>query len=147
MKKGQTFSLDLLIGLTVFLIIFISIFGFVTYISQESVPSKLKEESETILSSIEAQNSPVGFIENNLINPDKLNTIAHPDSYERMKGVIGTKYNFCIYFEDETGHILNFNGDIADTESDQVGIGDKSLDDEYNLKINGVPCGEQGIPP
>ncbi len=145
MKKAQTLSMDLLLGLTVFLVIFIAIFGFINYLAKEAVPENLKAESELVLASIEAQNNPIGFIENNQINEEKLDTIANPQSYENLRSVIGTKYNFCIYFEDENGNLLNLNGDIADIENDQVGIGDASLDDADNLKINNIPCGKQGV--
>lgn len=144
-NKAQVLSMDLLLGLTVFIVIFIAIFGFLNYIAADSIPIQIKEESELILSSIESQNSPLGFIENNQINKAKLDTISNPQSYENLKAVIGTKYNFCIFLEDENGNLLNLNGDIADLENDQVGIGDSSLTDADNLKINYVPCGKQGI--
>jgi len=145
-KKAQTLSMDLLLGLTVFIVIFIAIFGFINYLTKDTIPGQLKEESELILASIESENSIMGFIEGNQINQAKLNTIAYPEAYKNLRAVIGTKYNFCIYLEDENGNLINLNGDPANIEFEQVGIGDSALADEDNLKINGVPCGKAGLP-
>lgn len=143
-KKSQTWSFDLMLGLTAFMVIFIMIYGFITYSTNTSSTDALKRESELILASTEAQNSAAGFIENNQIIKERLYTISNPDGFDKLKGTIGARNNFCIFLEDEDGKLLNLNGEPADVMTNQVGIGDINLPDEINMKINGVPCGKQG---
>jgi hypothetical protein len=140
-KKGQTWSFDLLLGLTAFIIIFISIYGFINYASKGSESEAVKREAETLLYAMEGQGSQSGFIENNEISKTRLDTLTSPAAYQNIKNDLGLKYNFCIFFEDEQGKLLEMNSlNPADPTRDQIGIGDNSLPDDKQLYINDEPC-------
>jgi|GEM_PF-4204923 len=140
-KKSQTWSFDLLLGLTAFMVVFIMIYGYITYSTRVSDAEILKRDSQLILASVEAQNNQIGFIENNQVIQERLFSVSDTEGFEKLKSSIGARNNFCIFLEDEDGKLLNMRGEPADIEADQVGIGDGSLDNNVNLKINGVPCG------
>ena len=102
-----------------FVIVLTVVFTFIVYFNSES---DLEKESKMILNSLEVKNSPIGFIENGQINEERLKMIATPEGYEKIKEVSGAKSDFCIYFEDEKGNILNAEGEIAGV-NDEICIG------------------------
>jgi len=145
-KKAQTLSMDLLLGLTVFLVIFIAVFGFLAFLTREGGTGQLEQESKLIMSAIESGTGPLGFIVASQIDGAKFVNLAsdYSANYYRVQSSLGTKYNFCIYLEDENGNLLNVNGDLPDLGEDQVGIGNPNA--ATKLYINGVQCGVEGLP-
>lgn len=94
----------------------------------------LSKDSQTILYYLEGD-TPFSFIHDDMIVETKLSNIADSDNYLKIKEFAGTNTNFCIYFEDENGQILDIKGNPIHNAEDRIGIGDE------DLKINGVPCG------
>lgn len=133
-KKAQTWSTDLLLAAGLFLLTFVVFF----YVIQSSLPGNrvadLKDESTIIslkVSDGSGQNSALIFIVNNKVDNNRLIIIANTD-YEELKAKLGLSNDFCIYFEDENGNLINLS---EVTGQSGVGIGSS------RIKISGIPCG------
>jgi len=84
-----------------------------------------------IISSTEATNSTLVFIIRNTVQTERLKRLSDMD-YKQAKAMLGLKNNFCIYFEDEKGNLVNISSIL---DKDTAGIGDP---DAY---VSGIPCG------
>ena len=128
MRKAQTWSADALIAVSIFAVAFIFLFSFLSAKSQSDKISQLKKEGQGMpdtLSDALSSKSNATFIEGQKINKEKLERFANL-TYDQLKDILGTSYNFCIHFEDEQGNIINV--------SNKTGIGSPKA------KVGGVAC-------
>lgn len=82
----------------------------------------------------------VAFIVNNRVDKEKLKNFAKLD-YQQIKRLVGAKNDFCIYFEDENGNLI----DISEyTGKEGIGIGSPDIDyiilDESGEVVEVVKC-------
>ena len=98
------------------ILIFAGIFA-----SYLNINNGIESESKKLLFSIEVKNSGFGFVINDEVNPIKLSEIINKD-YQSIKNEAGIKSDFCIFFEDQQGNILNLEGEFAKS-GDRVCIG------------------------
>ena len=128
MKKAQTWSLDVMVGILIFITIFITFFYILNRDSDDKGTEKLKEEAELIanklISSDEEDNESI--VENKIVNNEKVIEFFEKSdkSYENLKREFGIEGDFYIHFEDFEGNIICIN------ETD-VGIGSKEVEVEY----------------
>ena len=118
MKKAQTWSIDVMIAVGIFIVVVILFF----YIINQSKTTKTEEltiEGETIpdilISSKSGEN--ISAVVENIVDQGKLDELAGK-SYEDLKKELGIKGDFYIHFEDEEGNIIYIN-----KEEEIIGIG------------------------
>ena len=74
------------------------------------------------LSDALSSKSNATFIEGQKINKEKLERFANI-TYDQLKDILGTSYNFCIHFEDEQGNVINISGGKTGLGSGKVVVG------------------------
>lgn len=125
MKKSQTWSMDAMIAIGVFISAI-----FVVYLifsgSKESKAEELEKDANKVLGSIVAEGSEVAIVEGIELNEEKLQQLIN-EQYLDLKKKIRTENDFCIFLEDEDEKIIYLNG--------KVGIGSDII------KISDEPCG------
>lgn len=129
-KKSQTWSIDILVAVFIFVAIFIMFTGIMASMSKSEQKQALSEKGQKI-TKILSTDSPISFIEGNKINDSKLKQIV--GDYDALK----TEFDydkFCIYLEDENGNLIPIKTDAGDTYN---GIG------SLNATVNGVKCGQK----
>jgi hypothetical protein len=88
--------------------------------------SSLESEAEIVLDTLTNGDMDVNLLESNELDDNRVRLLDRKD-YEEVKGMLGVKNEFCIYFEDEDGEIVEIEG-IGN------GIGSSKI------QINGEPC-------
>ena len=127
MKSGQAWSIDAIVGVSLFIIIVIAVLAFSLSQGKSSKTNELQIEGERIFSSLSNKDSgPI--VDERKVDPEALLDLSQM-SYQELKNKMGIKNDFCIYFVDERGNLqyINDNGSI-------VGIGSPKV------TINGVRC-------
>ena len=131
MKKGQSWSLDVVIGIAVFMVAITFLF-FYTGAKQESISvDQLELQGEQIADLLtNAPNQTFVVIESgNKISKRKLDELARHD-YRSVKSQLGIRSDFCIYFEDAQGNLVLINESLP-----VVGIGSQET------TVAGYNCG------
>ncbi len=104
-KSGQTVTLDLIIGVTIFItaiVLFYYLFGIdVTKTEEEDAAAKIVEALDS--------NSYFGDGE---LDSDEVEALSKMNCTE-IKEFFNTNKNICIYATDKTGHIIDLNNKIA----------------------------------
>lgn len=106
MKKAQTFSLDALTALAVFMIVLISFVFLISFASSSKRAQDLNSESQFIADKI-VLSSGGSECNMQLIKEGKelsnemlhacVEVMQEPDGYEKLKAALGTDKDFCIY--------------------------------------------------
>jgi hypothetical protein len=107
MRKAQTWSTDTIVAVAIFAFVIIFVFYFVgTQQKSQNIEDMQSESTKipAIVSSPQKENT--SFIENNKVSKEKLASFTNM-SYDEIKQKLGLRYDFCIYFEDEEGKIIN----------------------------------------
>jgi len=124
MKKAQTWSLDVIIAIFIFIVVVIGFFYIIDMSSKPNEAEKLKDEGETvpdILISSETGENQSTVLEKR-VDEGKIDELVEKsqtkEGYENLKKELGIEGEFYIHFEDDEGNIIYIN------ESDEtVGIG------------------------
>ena len=142
-NKSQTWSMDVMIAVVVFIM---GLFVFFTIIENKSDSGQLRElivEGERLANIMEVSgesDNPCSFIVENKIDKEKLTKCA--DNYNITKTLLGAEKDFCIYFEDSKGNIINIT---SLTDQRGIGFGDPSITysiyDENGDVVDIIKCG------
>ncbi len=128
MKKAQTASFDAIIAVALFVIALIFFFTFSSGDTYRKGVENLDAESGKLASSISGrQNESGSFITGTKVDEEKLADVSNM-SYQQLKDFFGLGADFCIYFEDSEGNIVNVSGN-------KTGIGSPVA------VVNGTGCG------
>ncbi|NOZ80927.1 MAG: hypothetical protein GXP63_04600 [DPANN group archaeon] len=133
-RTGQTWSTDLLLAAGLFLLTFAVFYYILGTGSSDTNLKNLKEESNLLplkLISGDGENSRVIFIIDNKVDTARLHAFANL-SYTDIKNMLGLTSDFCIYFEDKNGNLINIS---KITGKPNPGIGSS------RLNISNMPCG------
>jgi len=134
-KRAQTWSTDTLVAAAIFVLALIIFFYVISLSTEKNIVEELKLEGVKIplkfVSSSEGNNDTLVFIIGNKVDKEKLQQIASMSYYD-LKRKLGIKNDFCIYFEDENGNLINI--------SDIVGIPVAGIGSP-NVTISGIQCG------
>ncbi len=148
-KRSQVISLDLIMGIAIFIIV-LSMF-FVFFSSKlDNVPEAEVKREAVVFKNLVSVNNPeeetaVTLIVQNQLDYKKLADLAasiytDKKSYEEIKAQLDIKSDFCIFFEDSEGKILPI---ILPSEDDTVkliyGVGNPELDFKLN---DTIVCGK-----
>jgi Tfp pilus assembly protein PilO len=126
--KGQAWSIDLVIGVLIFLLV-IGLFYVLLIRNFDEDTSELEIASETIATKLVDEEG--GIISENQVNKDQLKALADK-KYDDLKKELEIGTDFCIFLEDEEGNVIN----ITDSSGNSfVGIGSSKIN------ISGSACG------
>lgn len=131
--KAQTWSFDMLAAIAMFMVIFILFFSMLLYTGTKDTTQELSTDAELLTTAVE-ETQGFKFIENGKVNLEKLEEIRTKD-YTQLKFDLGIDADFCIYFVDEEGNLVNINNDLGDPNP-QYTIGGGEI------TVGGTPCGE-----
>lgn len=131
MRKAQTLSMDLMVGVMVFIGMLILFFGLIMFSPNSSGVEELNNEGEHILKTLESDTPNLGFINKNQIQEGELNQLITKE-YDDLKSEMGIRNDFCIFLEDENGNVVP----IVINDERYFGIG------KDNVKVGGVGCGK-----
>ena len=129
MKKAQTWSLDVMIAIFIFIVVIIGFFYILDMSSKPDEAEKLKDEGETvpdILISSETGENQSAVLEKK-VDEGKIDELVEKsqtkEGYENLKKELGIEGEFYIHFEDDEGNIIYIN-ESAET----VGIGSDEVE-------------------
>jgi hypothetical protein len=136
LRKSQMWSLDSMIAMFVFIA---AIVAFIVLLSVNIIPDRaetLKEESNLIPRLVSnPENVKYAIINDNTVDKEVVKSIQDLYTYDEIKDLIGTKSDFCIYFEDDEGYLLNMSYEVGSSSTD-VGIGDGRI----TLTSSNIKC-------
>ncbi len=129
-KKGQTWSLDLIIGVVLFLLLLVIVYSLLsTKPTQETV---LRSDADKILTRLDSVNNPAEklpkVISGNDISSEEL-AVLYSMSYDELKAEFGAKGEFCIVVVDDFDSLVQVNNSYS------IGTGSDLLIGE------GIYCG------
>lgn len=127
-KKAQSWSVDIAIGIIVFMAAFFVLYALLGQNPAAKV-SSLKEEASNIIKQLISGGYPLRIVDDNEINISKLNELKNL-SYDELKIQLRAEGDFCIYFEDDKGNIVLINNSYK-------GIGSGSIN------LSGTPCSQK----
>lgn len=134
-KKAQTWSIDIILGMVVFVLIIAVIYAIISQ-KPQTRPVELQQEAMLIGTRLDYNSnydSLYTVIQDGEINNQKLDRLPtsinfNTGTYEQAKKDFGISKDFCIYIEDENGKLILI-------DNAYVGVGNPEL------MINDVACG------
>lgn len=136
--RGQVWSVDLVIGVIIFLS-GIGIFFFFTHNQADQNQSQLMIESQYVADILAGENDQfVGIVNRGVIDEDLLNQFLQKD-YANLRATLGTKSDFCMVLVKPDGEFILLNNGSDNT----VGFGNANLTINLSNAGYGVySCGE-----
>lgn len=120
--KAQTISADAMIAVGLFSVAIIMFFSFSGDSIGERKAEDLQTESSKLLSAISgSRNVSHGFLIGTKVDQEKLNKLTNL-SYAQLKQAIGLSADFCIYFEDSDGNLIEIRDGVAGLGSRYVEV-------------------------
>lgn len=126
MKKSQAWSIDVMLAIVIFITTIVLFFVFLSP-AQKSNVGELQDEASIVLRDIESADSDLGIVDGTIVNETKLQELLGKD-YQAIKKSLRIKNDFCIYFEDENGNVINIDATHTGVGSDTITVSD-------------IPCG------
>jgi hypothetical protein len=112
-SKSQTFSMDMMIAIGIF-IIGIVVLLYLIVGNSSNVSEKLATDSEILpqrlMASDEMSATNNTFVVQNKVDLSRLNKTLSKD-YDELKKELDISSDFCIHFEDENGNLVNLDPD------------------------------------
>ena len=126
-RKAQSWSIDIIFGIIVFMAAF---FVFFIVLSQDPTGkiNRLKEEASSILRQL-VSSDDLGIVDGTEVNLSKTSKLKNTQ-YEDLKRRFRVNSDFCIYMEDSKGNIIIINDSYK-------GIGAQSIN------ISGTACSQK----
>ena len=125
-KRCQALSTDVVFAIILFLFGFMVFFHLI-FQGGDDLKSLKKEGSLLPLKFMSSDNT--AFIVQNKVDSQRLKRLADMD-YQELKRELNLKYDFCLYFEDERGNLINISKDAG-----KICIGSP------DARLNGMSCG------
>jgi len=129
MDKGQMWSVDVIIGIVIFISI-LTVFYTTLAGSSGDVTKALQKNADTVLTKFTQDPDLKVITPGNVLNNSKLVELSNLP-YQELKAQLGIAGDFCIYLEDENGRIIPIGG--------KNGLGSS------DINISGTPCGDPVI--
>lgn len=125
MRKGQSWSMDIVIAIVVFGFITLAISGFVLLSKPDA--ERLEQNSQVVIANLAAAQAGCGAIlTGNNVNYTNFQCLFN-EQYEQFKDNNNIQGDFCVYLEDEQGRVWTVDG--------RHGWGSDTV------RLGGVPCG------
>ena len=126
MKKGQTWSTDAVVAVVIFILAAMVMFYLIGPAAKNRATDKLQAEAKLLPGALSAnQNLTIIFIQGTQVDELKLSQILRL-SYENVKSLLGIQSDFCIYFEDDKGNLVEIRPGIVGIGSDLVKVAGRS---------------------
>ncbi len=130
MRRGQVWSIDLVIAVLIFLLA-IGVFYFLNSSRASNDQSTLRIDSQVVADKLTGTDA-LSVVDQGAVQEQKLLNLSAMD-YDALKDQLGVRNDFCIVLVDKDGNlILLGNG----TES-RVGVGQPNL----TINVSGTPYG------
>ena len=126
--KAQSWSIDIILGAIVFMVAFL-IFYLMLNANPNTNVNNLKEEGSNIIKQLLVGGPTEPIVQKNQINESRINGLKNI-SYDELKRILRIDNDFCIYFEDDKGHIVLINNSYK-------GIGSPKIN------LSGTPCSQK----
>jgi len=111
---------------------------FLVFASGKKTLEQLRLDSRIIPMKIMATGSDTGntlaFIIDGKVDKNKMKGVSDM-GYESLKSKLGVRNDFCIFFEDKDGNLIDIGRDLGEEKEDVRGIGNAEFE------ISGYPCG------
>ncbi len=134
MKKAQLWSLDSIIATIVFIS---AITAFILVLSSNYSfygIEEIKYESEVVPQKLlTSENTEISILTDNLVDLEKLKTLQEYE-YEELKSLLGVQGDFCIFFENSDGEVVNLS-QMTGAVGNSMGLGSNKI----NIS-DGVAC-------
>jgi len=121
--------MDIALAVIIFIVTFFIIYSIITNKTTDDL-SSLRQEAERVSKEATSQSSSLSIVNGKALNETKMQNLLE-QNYSDIKKKIRIENEFCIYFEDEEGNLINFTDVLGDSAS---GIGSQEIN------ISGVPC-------
>jgi hypothetical protein len=122
-KKAQTWSVDLVLGVVIFLLIVVIIYSLIA--SKPSKETQLRDDADKIylyLNENENNKNIPHLINGSTISEDELSELYNT-SYEQLKSELGINSDFCIVVISENNAIVTVDGKTSIGNGKDVLIG------------------------
>ena len=126
-KKSQSWSIDIILAVVVFMGAFFLFYALLSG-NPESKAKSLRNDASIVIKQVSSEGVPINFVYKQQVNASRMNELKNL-SYDELKGMLRIEGDFCIYLEDEKGHIIILNNSYK-------GIGSP------NINISNTPCNE-----
>lgn len=124
-KRGQTWSLDLIIGVVLFLLILVVVYSLLA--AKPNQENDLRTEADNIVTKIDSVNNPTQtlpkVIQGNSLSEDELKKL-YGMSYDELKAELGITGEFCIMVVDDFGSIIPINNSLSVGSGEDLEISD-----------------------
>lgn len=105
-KRGQTWSIDLIIGVVVFMLVIVILYALLSTDPDEE--HVLRQEADIVYSRLDAETSDTEIshiVEGQRIETTKIKEL-YSMNYDELKGALGTRGEFCIVIVDDDNRII-----------------------------------------
>lgn len=123
MRRAQSWSIDVIIGVIIFMMIVAIFYAFLGAQSQASVED-LKADADTTSEKISGD---LGILSNGEFDQRALEELCNRP-YSEVKALLGIENDVCIFLEDENGNIIP----CGTNNKSGIGNGDISLGESLN---------------
>ncbi len=141
--KGQTWSIDMSIGVVIFLLLLVLVYVLANPPSGSD--TRLRVEADRVYSRIDSSSVPSedrpGVIDGRDLNEEELDRLAQhyedPEGYTHIRSLLGIEGDFCLVIVDEFGGIKNISSSVR-----SIGNPDDGLVIGKDSDGNDIICGE-----
>jgi len=124
-KKGQAWSLDLIIGVVLFLLILVVVYSLLS--SKPTQNNELRSDADKIFTKMDAINNPSQnlpkVVQGNSLSEDELVKL-YGLSYDELKAELGVTDEFCIVVVDDFDSIIEINSSYSVGSGEDLSIGE-----------------------
>ncbi len=119
--KSQTWSMDLMIGIAIFLGLAV-VFIFLLFTQTDEF--RLREQADSIYSQFDIRTNPDGFgiFDGGSVSREALKGLYVDSQYQDVKNELGIEGDFCIVVVDQTGGIMNISNNYGFGEGEKLEI-------------------------
>lgn len=104
-KVGQSWSIDLIIGVIIFMLIVAIFYAFITARAKPEF-EELQEDARSVVAKVETSpDDTFGLIKNGEIDQVRLQELCDMP-YEQVKIELGIESDVCIFLEDQNGNVI-----------------------------------------
>ena len=131
-KKSQIWSMDSVLSVVVFIS---AVSAFLLLVSSDlgtNDTEQLKSDSKKIPRML-TTSEELSIVEGNKVDKEKLRHLQNTD-YSDLKSSMGVNGDFCIFFEDKEGNVINISEITG--EGDDVGIGNSEVNVSQGIRCS-----------
>jgi len=117
-KKAQTWSVDLIVGVVIFLLVVVAMYAILTKDSNDDL--ELRSQIDAVAAGFDTKNNGTtnvpGILNDEEIDVNAIKELyAQGASYGEIKKRLGITSEFCIMILDDTGGIIEINDSAGDS--------------------------------